>query len=161
MVSLAYGFVIAGLFGNLLLIVVFAGVNFAGELCIVFMTQRTKSSIELMGKILGLKNFIEKAELNRINILVEENPNYFYNILPYAYVMGLTCLLYTSRDIILGSIRSTDVCARINEEQFILLVNCSCKDDTYIIIQRISNLFYKTYSSSKYRLNYGVEDIKI
>ena len=90
MVSLAYGFVIAGLFGNLLLIVVFAGVNFAGELCIVFMTQRTKSSIELMGKILGLKNFIEKAELNRINILVEENPNYFYNILPYAYVMGLT-----------------------------------------------------------------------
>ena len=70
MVSLAYGFVIAGLFGNLLLIVVFAGVNFAGELCIVFMTQRTKSSIELMGKILGLKNFIEKAELNRINIAI-------------------------------------------------------------------------------------------
>ena len=54
------------------------------------MRQRTKKSIELMGKLLGLKNFIEAAEVDRINMLVEENPNYFYNVLPYAYVMGLT-----------------------------------------------------------------------
>lgn len=30
------------------------------------------------------------AEIDKLNMLVEENPNYFYNILPYAYVMGLT-----------------------------------------------------------------------
>ena len=59
-------------------------------IAITMMQQRTKKSIELMGKLLGLKNFIEVAEVDRINMLVEENPNYFYNVLPYAYVMGLT-----------------------------------------------------------------------
>ena len=56
----------------------------------VLMRQRTAKSIAIMGKVLGLKNFIETAELSKINALVEENPGYFYNILPYAYVMGLT-----------------------------------------------------------------------
>lgn len=60
------------------------------SIAVTEMGQRTKKNIELMGKLLGLKNFIEAAELDRINMLVEENPNYFYNILPYAYVMGLT-----------------------------------------------------------------------
>ena len=54
------------------------------------MLQRTDRGIELMGKILGLKNFIKAAELDRINSLVEENPSYYYDILPYAFVMGLT-----------------------------------------------------------------------
>ena len=43
-----------------------------------------------MGRLLGLRRFIETAEAPRINALVEENPNYFYDILPYAYVMGVT-----------------------------------------------------------------------
>ena len=93
-----------------------------------------------------------------------EDKNYYiilFSLVSNVDIDKKTRVLNRLRDIILGSIRSTDICARINEEQFILLVNCSCKDDTYIIIQRISNLFYKTYSSSKYRLNYGVEDIKI
>jgi uncharacterized membrane protein len=62
----------------------------AAYVCSVHMLVRTAKSVALMGKILGLKNFIEVAELDRINTLVEENPNYFYNVLPYAYVMGLT-----------------------------------------------------------------------
>ena len=62
----------------------------AASVAIVEMRQRTKKSVELMGRLLGLKNFIETAELDRINMLVEENPNYFFNVLPYAYVMGLT-----------------------------------------------------------------------
>ncbi|WP_204211300.1 DUF2207 domain-containing protein [Merdimmobilis hominis] len=41
-------------------------------------------------KILGLREFIETAELDRINTLVEENPEYFYSVLPFAYVLGLT-----------------------------------------------------------------------
>jgi uncharacterized membrane protein YgcG len=53
------------------------------------MKQRTKRSAELLGKILGFKEFIRTAELDRIKILSEENPSYFYNVLPYAYVLGL------------------------------------------------------------------------
>lgn len=63
---------------------------FGAFVAVIQMRQRTKKNIELMGKLLGLKNFIEAAEVDRINALVEENPDYFYNVLPYAYVMGLT-----------------------------------------------------------------------
>ena len=54
------------------------------------MGKRTDYSGELVGKILGLRNFIETAEADRINALVEQDPSYYYNILPYAYVLGVT-----------------------------------------------------------------------
>ncbi|MBQ9961297.1 MAG: DUF2207 domain-containing protein [Firmicutes bacterium] len=85
-----FSFAIAAMFGSMWMALFFGILIFVGEIGTVLMVQRTKKSIELMGKILGLKNFIEKAELDRINKLVEENPNYFYSVLPYAYVMGLT-----------------------------------------------------------------------
>lgn len=67
-----------------------AGCILACQIFTIMMEQRTKENRELIGKILGLKNFIREAELDRINMLVEENPHYFYNVLPYAFVMGLT-----------------------------------------------------------------------
>lgn len=54
------------------------------------MKQRTRKSSQLLGRILGFKEFIRTAELDRIKRLAEETPNYFYNVLPYAYVFGLT-----------------------------------------------------------------------
>ncbi|MEI6579054.1 MAG: DUF2207 domain-containing protein [Eubacteriales bacterium] len=54
------------------------------------MKTRTAQSNKWMQEILGLKNFIEAAELDRIKMLVEETPEYFYNVLPFAYVFGLT-----------------------------------------------------------------------
>ncbi|MBQ3334252.1 MAG: DUF2207 domain-containing protein [Eubacteriaceae bacterium] len=53
-------------------------------------TSRTDLGTTWFGEVLGFKNFIEKAEKDRINALVEENPNYFYDILPYAYVLNVT-----------------------------------------------------------------------
>lgn len=55
-----------------------------------FMDKRTKFGTEMYGKVLGLKEFIEHAEKDRINMLFEENPQIYYHILPYAYVLGLT-----------------------------------------------------------------------
>ena len=54
------------------------------------MKQRTRWSAEILGKILGFKEFIRTAELPRIQKLVDENPSYFYDVLPYAYVLGLS-----------------------------------------------------------------------
>lgn len=54
------------------------------------MKTRTAQSNAWMREILGLKNFIEEAELDRIKLLVDENPQYFYDVLPFAYVFGLT-----------------------------------------------------------------------
>ena len=47
-------------------------------------------SAALYGRVVGFRNFIRDAELERIEALVEENPSYFYNVLPYAYVFGMT-----------------------------------------------------------------------
>ena len=58
--------------------------------CTINMERRNKANVRIMGQIEGLRDFIEKAELPKLNMLVEENPAYFYNVLPYAYVMGLT-----------------------------------------------------------------------
>ncbi|WP_324822672.1 DUF2207 domain-containing protein [Sinanaerobacter sp. ZZT-01] len=58
--------------------------------CAVAMKRRTQYSVQLMGKILGFKEFIRTAELDRIKRLAEDNPNYFYHVLPYAYVFGLS-----------------------------------------------------------------------
>jgi uncharacterized membrane protein len=55
-----------------------------------FMKRRTKKGAALLGKILGFKEFIRVAEVDRIKKIVEQNPSYFYDILPYAYVLGLS-----------------------------------------------------------------------
>ena len=57
---------------------------------IAFMHRRSKYGTQLMGKVMGFRDFIEKAELPMIKSLVEKDPAYFYKILPYAYVFGLT-----------------------------------------------------------------------
>lgn len=57
---------------------------------IIIMRARTKKSADLYGRIIGFREFIKTAELNKLEALVEEDPKYFFNILPYAYVFGLS-----------------------------------------------------------------------
>lgn len=55
-----------------------------------FIRQRTDEGHELKQKINGLRIFLETAEQDRIELLVNENPKYFYDILPFAYVLGVS-----------------------------------------------------------------------
>ena len=57
---------------------------------VTFMKKRTAYATQLLGQVLGLRNFIIYAEEDRLRTLVEENPYYFYDILPFAYALGLT-----------------------------------------------------------------------
>ncbi len=81
---------IAALTGHIMLGVVVLLMNllnsYLGHSC----GRRTPTGNRWYGETLGFKRFIEMAELDRIKLLVEENPNYYFNILPYAYAMGLT-----------------------------------------------------------------------
>lgn len=52
--------------------------------------KRSDLGIGWLAHLIGLKSFIENAEKPRIKMLVDENPNYFFNILPYAMVLGVT-----------------------------------------------------------------------
>ncbi len=52
--------------------------------------KKTPEGNRIYGQILGFRNFIEKAELDRLKMFVAEDPAYYYHILPYAYVLGLS-----------------------------------------------------------------------
>lgn len=68
-----------------------------GIICIILMfifldnmIKRSKYSSELLGKIYGFKKFLETAEKPRIEALVEQDPKYFYKIIPYVYVLNIS-----------------------------------------------------------------------
>ena len=57
---------------------------------IAFMDKRTEQGNRWLGQLLGLKDFIKHAEKQKLEMLVEENPQYFYDVLPYAYVLNVS-----------------------------------------------------------------------
>jgi len=58
--------------------------------CLNNMSKRTPYGNEMLGKIRGFKNFLEMAEKDKLEELVHSDPVYFYNILPYTYVLGVS-----------------------------------------------------------------------
>ena len=66
----------------------------AGTLVSIFFAviaiAKKDSFTRLLGRILGFRDFIRTAELDKLNELIEDDPEYFYHIIPYAYVFGLT-----------------------------------------------------------------------
>lgn len=76
--------------GSVIGAVIAVAASVVSMLFTMLMKRRTKKSAMLLGKILGFREFIRSAELDRIQRLVEENPSYYYHVLPYAYVFGLT-----------------------------------------------------------------------
>lgn len=59
-------------------------------ICLVNMPKRNKAGVKALGQILGFKHFLEVAEKNRIKNLVKENPTYCFDVLPYAYALGVS-----------------------------------------------------------------------
>lgn len=52
--------------------------------------KRTPYGTEMLGRIRGFKHFLEIADKDRLEMLVAENPSYFYDILPYTYVLEVS-----------------------------------------------------------------------
>lgn len=52
--------------------------------------RRTEYGTKVLGEINGFKKFLETAEKDKLEKLVHDDPTYFYNILPYAYVLGVS-----------------------------------------------------------------------
>ena len=59
-------------------------------LCIKFLPKRTPYGTEIYGKLKGFKHFLETAEKEKLEAMVMENPTYFYDILPFTYVLGVS-----------------------------------------------------------------------
>lgn len=65
------------------------GAAFVAALFMGKMITPTDYKIDMIGKLLGLREFIRVAEKDRLAMLLDENPSYFYDILPYAMVFGM------------------------------------------------------------------------
>lgn len=56
----------------------------------ILMKRKNSYGEQIKAKINGFRKYLEIAQKNQINSIVEQNPNYFYDILPYAYVLGVS-----------------------------------------------------------------------
>ncbi|MGN0709978.1 MAG: DUF2207 domain-containing protein [Anaerovoracaceae bacterium] len=52
-------------------------------------TKMTERGAKVYGQALGFRQFVKDAEAEKLNALLEQDPDYYYEILPYAYVFGL------------------------------------------------------------------------
>lgn len=59
-------------------------------ICLKYLPKRTPYGNEILGKIKGFKNFLETVEKEKLEAMVTQDPTYFYNILPYTYVLGVS-----------------------------------------------------------------------
>ena len=59
-------------------------------ICLRYLPKRTAYGNEILGKLKGFKNFLETAGKDQLEAMVMQDPTYFYNILPYTYVLGVS-----------------------------------------------------------------------
>ncbi len=50
----------------------------------------TEEGVKKLGQVLGFKEYLNAVEKDKIKMLVEENPNVYYDVLPYAFVLGVS-----------------------------------------------------------------------
>ena len=55
-----------------------------------FLREYTPKGKVLIEKTMGFRLFLEVAEKDRLEMLLEENPDYYYTILPYTQVLGVS-----------------------------------------------------------------------
>lgn len=76
---------------------IFSIMYIIGIVCIAVLTlyerimpKRTEYGNEMLGKIKGFKRFLQTAEKFELENLAKQNPEYFYNILPYTYALNVS-----------------------------------------------------------------------
>ncbi len=76
------------LMGQPILAVVFVAAMLVTLIGTIFVRQRANN--DLYGRVMGFRNFIKTAEYDRLKALSDENPEYYFNIMPYAFIFGMS-----------------------------------------------------------------------
>lgn len=63
---------------------------FASFFVTAFLSKKSRYNVDIISRLLGFKEFMITAEKERLEALIEDDPEYFYNTLPYAQVLGVT-----------------------------------------------------------------------
>lgn len=68
-----------------------------GLLCVILlimfvkiMPKRTIYGNKMLGRIMGFKNYLENITKDEIKAKLKDNPNFFYDMLPYTMVLGIS-----------------------------------------------------------------------
>lgn len=56
----------------------------------IFMKRKTEYGELITARVKGFRNFLNTAEKSKLEALVAENPEYYYNILPYTYALNIS-----------------------------------------------------------------------
>lgn len=56
----------------------------------IFMKRKTEYGEVITARVKGFRHFLVTVEKPKLEALVAENPDYFYNILPYTYAMNIS-----------------------------------------------------------------------
>ena len=56
----------------------------------MLMNRKTEYGELISARVKGFREFLLTAEKEKLEALVNENPNYFYDILPYTYVLNIS-----------------------------------------------------------------------
>ncbi len=77
---------------NLTLIAIIFGLVMTLVVCffVRYMSKRTPYGNEMYGRVKGFRNFLVSAEKDKLEALVNDDPTYFYSILPFTYVLGVS-----------------------------------------------------------------------
>lgn len=59
-------------------------------ICSIFIIERTPEYTAKLNDIVGFKNFILLVEKDKLEKMLEENPQFYYHVLPYAQVLGVS-----------------------------------------------------------------------
>jgi uncharacterized membrane protein YgcG len=87
------GMIMLGLNNTVLGIVLSFTAMLASILTFVYaykIDHRKPESYETLGELLGFKQFIALTEKDKIEMLAEKNPEIFFDVLPYAHVLGVS-----------------------------------------------------------------------
>ena len=66
------------------------GMSFVLFIMSALCERKTDWYAQILGKIRGYKNFLRVAEKDKMEALAEEDPEYFYKNLAYAFALGVT-----------------------------------------------------------------------
>jgi uncharacterized membrane protein YgcG len=70
-----------------------AGIQVFSISAIMFLSQithkRSAYGQEMLEQVLGLREFIDKVEMDRLRMMIDHDPMVFYHVLSYAIVLGL------------------------------------------------------------------------
>ncbi len=112
-------------------------------LCLIILlfraNKRTDLGNKMLYKIKGFKNYLQTVEKERLEDNVKKDPEYFYNILPYTYVLGVSKKWMKKFEIISVSESSNN---------FNYISDFKTYDHTFRIAQRVMTSSDSSSSSS-------------